>query len=108
MSRGDSIKYYNIEGAVALMATLIINICVICVFSAGVHGRPEEEDIGLANAGEFLGRRYGKSMASRAGGGADGGGDLGIQEEGVHTPAIVDLCALSLPCILLRGPLLGC
>ncbi|KAL6771532.1 NRAMP4A [Auxenochlorella protothecoides x Auxenochlorella symbiontica] len=62
VSRGDSIKYYNIEGAVALMATLIINICVICVFSAGVHGRPEEEDIGLANAGEFLGRRYGKSM----------------------------------------------
>lgn len=62
VSKRDSIRYYNIESGLALVATLFINVCVISVFAAGVHGRPEAEGIGLANAGAFLGARYGAKM----------------------------------------------
>lgn len=39
--------------------SVVINMFVTCVFAAGFYGRAEHEDIGLANAGVFLGQRYG-------------------------------------------------
>lgn len=35
--------YYNIESAMALVATLFINVCVIAVFARGFFGRKTEE-----------------------------------------------------------------
>jgi natural resistance-associated macrophage protein len=42
-----------------MQISVIINMFVTCVFAAGFYGRTEHEDIGLANAGYFLGQRYG-------------------------------------------------
>lgn len=61
-SRKWSIRYYAIESAMALLVTLFINASVIGVFAAGFAGTPAAADVGLANAGAFLGRRYGDRM----------------------------------------------
>lgn len=61
-SRKWSIRYYAIESAMALFVTLFINAAVIGVFAAGFAGTPAAADVGLANAGAFLGRRYGDRM----------------------------------------------
>lgn len=59
----ESLKYYKIESAVALLVTLGINTAVISVFSHGFHSQHKDMNIGLQNAGEYLGRRFGSSMA---------------------------------------------
>ena len=56
-----SLWYYKVESAVALFVTLAINTSVISVFAHGFHGT--QEKIGLYNAGEFLGSRYGAGVA---------------------------------------------
>ncbi|EFN55244.1 hypothetical protein CHLNCDRAFT_7420, partial [Chlorella variabilis] len=58
----ESVLYYNIEAGMALLVTLFINVCVISVFARGFFGRGGEEEIGLANAGEYLGATFGKHM----------------------------------------------
>ena len=62
----DTLRYYNIEAAAALLITLGINTSVISVFSRGFYdpssGHAKEDDIGLQNAGVYLGKRFGWHM----------------------------------------------
>ncbi|GAB4814358.1 hypothetical protein N2152v2_001404 [Parachlorella kessleri] len=60
--REESVLYYSIEAAVALVVTLFINTCVISVFARGFYDRSTSEDIGLENAGQYLGSVFGKQM----------------------------------------------
>lgn len=57
----EAIMYFYIESALALLVSLIINICVLSVFAKGFYNR-EEGDIGLENAGQFLGKTFGPQM----------------------------------------------
>jgi natural resistance-associated macrophage protein 2 len=64
----ETLKYYNLEAAVALCVTLLINTSVISVFARGFYkgsgggGGSTKEDIGLENAGQYLGTRFGPHM----------------------------------------------
>ena len=51
----EAVAYFNIESGIALAVSLVINIFVLSVFAKGFYGR-EQGDIGLENAGQFLGR----------------------------------------------------
>lgn len=53
--------YFYIESALALAVSLVINIFVLSVFAKGFYGK-EEGDIGLENAGQFLGKAFGPQM----------------------------------------------
>ena len=57
----EAIAYYNIESAIALVVSLFINIFVLSVFAKGFYGRGMG-DIGLENAGQFLGEKFGQHM----------------------------------------------
>jgi natural resistance-associated macrophage protein 2 len=57
----ESVKYYNLEAGMALGITLLINISVISVFARGFFGH-KQGPIGLQNAGEFLGQRFGSHV----------------------------------------------
>ena len=61
----QTLRYYNLEAALALLVTLIINTSVITVFAKGFYDDKKNisEDIGLENAGQYLGRRFGKHAA---------------------------------------------
>jgi len=48
--------YYSIESAIALFISFIINMFVVAVFAKGFFGK---NDIGLSDAGELLGQKYG-------------------------------------------------
>ena len=54
--------YFSIESAVALGLSLFINVWVVSVFAAGFYGHTEVHDIGLENAGNYLGQRFGSLM----------------------------------------------
>lgn len=58
----ETLRYYNLEAAVALCITLAINTSVISVFAKGFHGKEGPQDIGLENAGQYLGTRFGRHM----------------------------------------------
>eukprot|EP00891_Asterochloris_glomerata_P009403 jgi/Astpho2/9403/e_gw1.00145.48.1_t len=57
----EAVAYFSIESAIALVISLFINICVVAVFARGFFGKGIE-DIGLQNAGEYLGTAFGKHM----------------------------------------------
>ena len=59
----EAIAYFSIESAVALLISLFINLCVVSVFAKGFYGK-EVSDIGLKNAGDYLGERFGSHMVS--------------------------------------------
>lgn len=59
----EAIAYFSIESALALLISLFINICVVSVFAKGFYGK-EAGDIGLKNAGDYLGERFGSHMVS--------------------------------------------
>ena len=42
--------------------SLVINTFVVAVFAKGFFGDPDTADIGLANAGKFLGDAFGQTM----------------------------------------------
>jgi natural resistance-associated macrophage protein len=50
-----------VESAFALLCALLINIFVVAVFARGFYGE-EELDIGLENAGVYLGETFGLPM----------------------------------------------
>eukprot|EP01134_Creolimax_fragrantissima_P007837 CFRG7837T1 len=54
--------YYVIETIVALICSFLINLFVMAVFAKGFFNQPgiETKDIGLHNAGQYLGDRYGQ------------------------------------------------
>lgn len=57
----EAIAYFSIESAVALLISLFINLCVVSVFAKGFYGKGAS-DIGLINAGTYLGDRFGQHM----------------------------------------------
>ncbi|KAK9805646.1 hypothetical protein WJX72_009884 [[Myrmecia] bisecta] len=57
-----ALAYYGMESALALLISVFINICVLSVFAKGFYGKVEEE-IGLENAGQYLGQTFGSLMA---------------------------------------------
>jgi natural resistance-associated macrophage protein len=57
----EAIAYYRVESAIALLCALLINIFVVAVFARGFYGQ-EGLDIGLENAGAYLGDTFGVAM----------------------------------------------
>ncbi|CAK0786787.1 hypothetical protein CVIRNUC_010001 [Coccomyxa viridis] len=57
----EAIGYYRIESAIALFCALLINIFVVSVFARGFYGKGDV-DIGLENAGAYLGDTFGPLM----------------------------------------------
>ena len=57
----EAVAYFSIESALALLISLFINLCVVSVFAKGFYGK-EAGDIGLKNAGDYLGERFGSHM----------------------------------------------
>ena len=57
----EAMAYFSIESAVALILSLAINIWVVSVFAKGFN-RSDNYDIGLENAGDYLGKRFGQHM----------------------------------------------
>ena len=57
----EAMAYFSIESALALVISLFINLCVVSVFAKGFYGK-EAGDIGLKNAGDYLGDRFGSHM----------------------------------------------
>jgi natural resistance-associated macrophage protein len=58
----ETLRYYNLEAAVALCVTLMINTSVISVFARGFYKTDHStttSDIGLQNAGEYLANTFG-------------------------------------------------
>jgi natural resistance-associated macrophage protein len=56
-------NFYNaIESSCSLFVSFIINACVVSVFSAGFFGTVGASDIGLEQAGDVLGVRYGDAV----------------------------------------------
>lgn len=62
----EAIAYFSIESALALLISLFINLCVVSVFAKGFYGK-EAGDIGLKNAGDYLGDRFGSHMVGHLG-----------------------------------------
>lgn len=56
----EAIMYYTLEAILVLSATLCINVAVISIFAKGFFGK--DDDIGLRNAGTYLGDQFGKHM----------------------------------------------
>jgi natural resistance-associated macrophage protein 2 len=58
----EALRYFNIEAGIALFVALLINIACVGVFAVGFYGRPGAADIGLENAGKYLGAAFGQPM----------------------------------------------
>jgi len=58
----EAIKFYTIESSVAILTSVLINTCVVAVFAKGFYGTPEADQIGLKNAGSFLGEHFGEPL----------------------------------------------
>ncbi|WIA40896.1 hypothetical protein OEZ86_004557 [Tetradesmus obliquus] len=57
----EALVYYGLESALSLLVSVFINMFVTCVFAAGFYGKALQ-DIGLENAGQYLGEAYGPAM----------------------------------------------
>eukprot|EP00775_Hariotina_reticulata_P007643 gene7643-7845_t len=57
----EALVYYGIESGMSLLVSVFINMFVTGVFAAGFYGQALQ-DIGLENAGQYLGRTYGPAM----------------------------------------------
>jgi natural resistance-associated macrophage protein len=55
-------RYYNIESAVALFISFLINLCIMAIFAKAFFGKESAKNIGLANAGEYLQQKYGGGL----------------------------------------------
>ena len=51
----QALAYFGMESGLTLALSIFVNMAVVCVFAAGFYGRGIQ-DIGLENAGEYLGR----------------------------------------------------
>lgn len=59
----EALCYFSIESGGALIVSLFINVFIISVFAKGFFGKGIE-DIGLANAGHYLGDAFGRPVVS--------------------------------------------
>lgn len=57
----EASRYFALEATVALTASLCINVFVVSVFAKGFFGK-QIQDLGLQNAGEYLGQHFGNTM----------------------------------------------
>ncbi|KAG2491205.1 hypothetical protein HYH03_010415 [Edaphochlamys debaryana] len=57
-AKREALLYFGIESALSLVVAVIINLFITAVFAAGFYGA-ELPDIGLQNAGRYLGETYG-------------------------------------------------
>ena len=57
----EAANYFYIESAIALVISWIINTFVLAVFAKGFYGTAFE-NVGLENAGQYLGDTFGSSM----------------------------------------------
>lgn len=55
--------YFSIESALALLVSLFINVFVVTVFAKAFFGK-DISDIGLANAGHYIGDTFGTAAVS--------------------------------------------
>ncbi|CAM6042210.1 unnamed protein product [Sphagnum compactum] len=58
----EALRYYNIESAVALFISFLINLCIMAIFAKAFFGKEGANNIGLANAGEYLQQKYGEGF----------------------------------------------
>jgi NRAMP (natural resistance-associated macrophage protein)-like metal ion transporter len=58
----EAITLYTIESTAAILTSVLINSAVVSIFAKGFHGGPHADEIGLKNAGSYLGRQYGEVM----------------------------------------------
>ena len=57
----EAANYFYIESAIALVLSWLINTFVLSVFAKGFYGT-KGEDVGLENAGQYLGDTFGSGM----------------------------------------------
>ncbi|KXZ51426.1 hypothetical protein GPECTOR_12g388 [Gonium pectorale] len=57
-AKREALTYFGIESALSLVVAVVINLFITAVFAAGFYGR-DLPDIGLQNAGRYLGQTYG-------------------------------------------------
>jgi len=58
----EAVFLFTIESAAAIVTSLLINTAVVAVFAKGFFGKEDAHDIGLANAGNYLGDKYGGTL----------------------------------------------
>ncbi|KAM7263476.1 hypothetical protein ACFE04_001159 [Oxalis oulophora] len=58
----EAINYYTIESSAALFVSFMINLFVTTVFAKAFYGTEQANDIGLANAGQYLEEKYGGGL----------------------------------------------
>jgi len=58
----EAITLFNIESSIAIFTSLIINMFVVAVFAKGFYGKEGADDIGLQNAGHYLGQEFGQPL----------------------------------------------
>ncbi|KAL6995425.1 Natural resistance-associated macrophage protein 2 [Sarracenia purpurea var. burkii] len=58
----EAITYYSIECSVALLLSFVINLFVTSVFAVGFYGSKQADNVGLANAGQYLQDKYGGGL----------------------------------------------
>ena len=59
----EALRYFSIESAGALVVSLFINVFIMAVFAKGFFGK-DIPDIGLANAGRYLGETFGTPVVN--------------------------------------------
>ncbi|GIL45321.1 hypothetical protein Vafri_2585 [Volvox africanus] len=58
-AKREALTYFGIESALSLVVAVVINLFITAVFAAGFSGA-DLPDIGLQNAGKYLGATYGE------------------------------------------------
>ncbi|EFJ51763.1 hypothetical protein VOLCADRAFT_56724, partial [Volvox carteri f. nagariensis] len=60
-AKREALTYFGIESALSLVVAVVINLFITAVFAAGFYGA-DLPDIGLQNAGRYLGETYGQPV----------------------------------------------
>jgi natural resistance-associated macrophage protein len=58
----EAVTLFTIESSIAIFTSLLINMSVVAVFAKGFYGTAAADDLGLRNAGDYLGETFGKSL----------------------------------------------
>lgn len=58
----EAVFLFTIESTAAIFTSLLINMSVVAVFAKGFYGHPEKRQIGLRNAGTYLGDAFGAPL----------------------------------------------
>lgn len=58
----EAVFLFTVESSMAICTSLAINMSVLAVFAKGFFGTEASADVGLANAGWYLGQMYGQPL----------------------------------------------